>query len=138
MKESISEKISQLEEKYKLLADKLIDAIWVVDADSMTYDYITPTVERISGYSQNELIGMPVKKRMPASSYKKIVEMLSESTRQMEEGLEPVRCLEIEMIHKHGQPYWIEFRARFMKNKNRSLKIIGVASHATSLTKKIQ
>ena len=51
MSSDIDENIQKLEEKYRLLADNLID---------------TTSIERISGFTPDERIGMPVQSRQPS------------------------------------------------------------------------
>jgi len=40
--------IVDLEQKHRLIADSLLDAIWVVDADTLKFEYITDSIENIS------------------------------------------------------------------------------------------
>jgi len=49
MSKKLQEKIEELECKYRVLADNLLDAIWVLDAETLEYEYMTPSIERISG-----------------------------------------------------------------------------------------
>jgi PAS domain-containing protein len=50
MSKRLKDKIEQLEEKHRVIADNLIDAIWTLDVETQKFDYITPSIERISGY----------------------------------------------------------------------------------------
>lgn len=54
------EKLLKSEEKYKLLAENISDVIWVMDAGTMRFTYMSPSVERLRGYTAEEVISMPV------------------------------------------------------------------------------
>ncbi len=47
MSKSLKEKIKQLEKKHRIIADNLIDAIWSLDVETLKFDYITPSIEKI-------------------------------------------------------------------------------------------
>ena len=48
---SIKDKLKDLEKENRLLADNLVDAVWVVNAGNLTYEYITPSIFSITGYT---------------------------------------------------------------------------------------
>lgn len=130
MGKTIEERIKELEEKYRLLTDNLIDAIWVVDLESMTYDYVSPSIRRVSGFNADELIGTPIKHRVAEDSLGKIMAAVEEALARLEKGFDVTRTLEIEMTHKYGRSYWVEITVKILKEKNR-LKVIGVSRDIT-------
>jgi len=48
--------LRQSEERYRFLAENMVDGIWMTDAD-MVFAYANPAIERIAGYSPDEWIG---------------------------------------------------------------------------------
>jgi PAS domain S-box-containing protein len=128
-------KIKRLEEKNKLLTDNLFDAIWVIDIATMTFTYATPSIERLSGYSANEYIGLRLRERMSKKAYEEIVDLLNQSLLQLEKGIDPVKTIEVEMIHKNGALYWIEITCRLIKENDRPLKIVGISRDITQRKK---
>ncbi len=42
-----------------------------------------------------------------------------------------IRALEVELIHKNGNIYWSEVKAKFIKESGKPLKIIGVTREIT-------
>jgi len=64
MSNSLKEKIEQLEKKHRVIADNLIDAIWSLDVETLKFDYITPSIERISGYTADEYINFTLQERL--------------------------------------------------------------------------
>ncbi len=131
MSKSIEQRIKELEDKNQLLTDNLVDAIWVIDVGTMTYEYITPSIRRISGFSPEEIIGRPVQNQMAEKSYNQIKAKIDESLTQLNNGQNPRRELEVEMTHRNGTPYWVEINARLLNEKDKPLKIIGIMRDVT-------
>ena len=135
MPENIEQRIKKLEKSNQLLVDNMYDAIWVIDVASMTFEYITPSIQQISGYSSEEYIGTPIKERMSEHTYENIISGLNHSLMQVEKGAEPMQALEVEMIHKNGGLYWVEIRAKLVQEKDKALKIVGVSRDITKRKK---
>jgi len=64
------------EEKYRLLADHMKDQVWVMDLNS-NLTYISPSVEKLLGYTFDELRERPLDKLLPGASHKTAMEFLS-------------------------------------------------------------
>ena len=128
---NLKERIVDLENKYRIVADNLIDAIWIIDAETLKYEYMTPSIERISGYTADEIMTMTVKDRLTPEFLKEVATALSDESKRFEKGLKGIRKLELELIHKDGSYYWIELRARFIKDTDKPPKIIGVSRDIT-------
>ena len=126
MSKSLKEKIKQLEKKHRIIADNLIDAIWSLDVETLKFDYITPSIERISGFTADEYINFTLQERLTPESFQKITAILSEEIPRFEQGVNSIRTLEVELIHKNGNTFWAEIRVKFIKEGGKSLKIIGV------------
>ncbi len=136
MENTIEQRIKDLEEKDLLTTDNLFDAIWVIDTTLMTFSYISPSIERISGYSADEYIGTPVRERMSEEAYEKVNTVLNQSLIQLEKGPEPVLKIEVEMTHKNGGLYWVEIRGQLLQEKqDEPLKIVGVTRDITKRKK---
>ena len=64
MSNSLKDKIKQLEIKHRIIADNLIDAIWSLDVETLKIDYITPSIERISGYTADEYMNFTLQETL--------------------------------------------------------------------------
>ncbi len=126
MSKKLQEKIEELECKYRVLADNLLDAIWVVDAETLKYEYMTPSIERISGYTVDEILERTIRDRLTPASFAKVRAVLEEEKKKFDQGARTSRVLEVESINKDGQKCWLEIKARFVKEAGSSLKIVGV------------
>ncbi len=138
MSKRLKEKIEQLEEKHRLLADNLIDAIWLLDVETQKFDYITPAIERISGYTADEYMNSTMQEMLTPESFQNATAVLADEIPRFEQGVIVNRTLEVESIHKTGNIYWAEIRARFLKEAGKPLKIIGTTREITEQKKAAQ
>ncbi len=127
MSQRLKKTIMELERKHRLIADSLLDAIWVVDADTLKFEYITESIESISGYNADEYLSLRLGDRIASESFKKVISILTEEKTRFKRNpnLKDYRSLELELIHKNGSTYWVEVRVKFHKEKRQDLKIIG-------------
>ena len=135
MSEKLKTKIEKLEEKHRVVADNLLDAIWVVDIETLKFDYITPSIERISGYKEDEYKNLTLKDRLTPESYQEVEAILTEEVPRFKERIKAIRTLEVELIHKNGNTYWAEIRTKLVKESDKPLKLIGVTREITERKK---
>lgn len=132
MPKSIKDKVKTLEKQNRLLTDNLVDAIWVMDAETLTYEYTTPSIQRISGYPSEELINTSIVERLTPESLKKATDLLASELKAYEQGQRTAQSVELELVHKRGGTYWVEVRAKFLKEDGQPLKIVGITRDITS------
>ena len=128
----IKKKIKKLEEKHRLIEDNLIDAIWSVDVDTLKFDYITSSIQKISGYSADEYQKLTIQDRLTTDSFQKVAAILAEEIPKFEQGEKSIRKLDLEFLHKNGGTYWGEVMARFIKETGKPLKIVGIITDITA------
>jgi PAS domain S-box-containing protein len=126
MSEKLRERVEELEQKHRLLADNLLDALWVVDAKTHRFEYITPSIERISGYTADEYMSMTIEDMLSPESLTNALNMLAEIKAKFERGLNIVSTMEHERVNKDGSINWIETKTKFYQEKGRPLKIVGI------------
>lgn len=123
----IKDRVDDLERRYKLIAENLVDAIWVMDLETMRYDFITPSVTRLSGYSPEEYEQWSVLDRLRPDSSAVLLTALAEEKDLLDKGLSQRRTFEVEMVHKDGHPYWVEIAAKLYRDEGGRIKIAGVS-----------
>ena len=126
MAKNVTIKIKDIERKYRIITDNLVDALWVVDAETLRFEYITPSIHKISGYNADEYMKFTVLDRFTTDSYIKALKALEEEKVRFDQGIKSIRTLELELKHRDGNVYWVEIKARFLKEKGKPLKIVGV------------
>ena len=132
MPQSIKDKVKALEKTNRLITDSLVDAVWVVDADTLKYEYITPSIQKISGYAPEALIDTVVFDRLTPESSEKAKTALFEGLKDHESGEPESRSIELELVRKSGDTYWVEIRAKLAKEYGGRPKIIGITRDITT------
>ncbi len=137
MTKAIKNLMEEIEKRDRLVTENLVDAVWVMDANALTYDYITPSIHEISGYTPEELINSSFVDRLTPDSLNKCMELLKDALKEYERGKEVTRSADLELMHKNGNTYWVEIRAKFLEKPDSPLKIVGVTRDIT-IKKKIE
>ena len=126
MDSNIEKRVASIENKYRLMADRFIDAVWVVDASTMKYLFISPDIYKLRGYTQEELTGSDVKDNFTPASYKKISGLFKKAHEEWAAGIKKSYNTELEIRHKNGSYMWIEITAKFIEEQDDVLKIVGI------------
>jgi len=113
------------EEKYKALVETAADAIITLDLLGRL-TFVNPAGERISGYSEEELVGKHFRELLPAKHIPACLNVFQKALRG-----QPTPPLEIEMITKQGQRVPLELLGRPVKRGRRVVQIIGIARDIT-------
>lgn len=102
-------RLRQSEERYRLLVETSSDIIWTFDLSSMTFTYVSKSVERILGYSQDEATGdaledtfLPETRKKVMAAFDRVASGKSESDRLL---------VEAEHLRKDGGAVWVEINA---------------------------
>lgn len=126
MRANYNGRYKKLEDKYRLITDNLIEAIFVLDAESLEFDYINPRIEKISGYTAEEYRNITIKDRLLPDSYQKALRLIERAKERYRQGSNETQTVEVELTHKDQSAYWAEIRARISEDRDRPLKIIGI------------
>jgi PAS domain S-box-containing protein len=132
-------KIKDNEERYRLLADNVTDVIWILDVASLQFSYVSPSVQRLQGYSPEELKKLPLSDVLPPASFKLATDAISEELIEAQTPhAEPFRSrtLELEGYCKDGSTVWFEVTASFLRNN--SNEIISVLGISRDISERIQ
>jgi len=121
----LGQKLKQAEERYRLVAENLVDAIWVLDAASMQYLYVSPSVEGLRGYSAEEVMGGGLERHLTPQSLAKVKAAMAEEIAFFQRGVRRKRVLELKMLRKDGGEMWVEVIGRLFEQDGR-LCVIGV------------
>lgn len=102
------------EKRYQLLAENSIDAIWIMDP-LLNFTYISPAVERMTGYTPEEWIGTNLSQHATRSEFLK---MAAQAVRAMR-GLftSDFAIFTANMLHKDGSEIPVEIIGRILYNE---------------------
>jgi len=133
-RKNAEEAMKQSEEKYRLLADHMKDQVWLMDLN-LKVTYISPSVEKLFGYTLEELRDISLNKLLSPTSLKIAGDFYST---ELSKALATTsnhslkRLLELEFICKNGQILWIESTFSFIRDDNgKPLAILGEGREIT-------
>ena len=98
------ETLRDSESKYQFLAESMADVVFTLDINLVT-TYVSPSIERMLGYTPAERIAQKVDQQLTPKSQKLVFETLAaELDREKEKGADPdrSRTMELEYYHKDG------------------------------------
>lgn len=121
--------LSESEQKYRLLANNVTDVIWSVDMD-LRYNYISPSIEKMCGYTPEEVMEIPLEQSFTPASYQKVIAIFSRE-RSRDGGSAALTnrsaVLELDICHKSGKIIPVEVNASFLRAESGSpTGIIGI------------
>lgn len=117
------------EEKYRLLAENISDVVWVLDTNTMSFKYISPSAEKLRGYTAEEAMAQSLEEQMMPESYQTIMEKYPKRIANFLAG-DPsavTKTDEILQPRKDGSAVWTEVVSTIVRNKEGGLDILGVS-----------
>jgi len=122
----------EAEEQYRLITDYSADIIYRFTIANEQYTYVSPSVERLLGYTERELLALNPRDILTPESYKRQRdEMLKDVQRGMSHG-----TLQLEVIHKNGHIIPAEVHASLIfDEKGEPVEIVGVVRDITERKK---
>ncbi len=116
------ERLRESENRYRLLAENVNDVIWVLDIDSLTMTYVSPSVEKVMGFTPEEIMAMTIDQYLTPESFDHTAAVLGQAVEEVRTGqIDPHnygQTLEIEEYHKDGSIIPVEVTAGLMVDGN--------------------
>ena len=127
------EKIRKSEELYRLLADNTNDVIWIMDIASGQFTYVSPSVERLRGFTPEEVVSQNIREVMTDESYARIVQGLPHYLKLVKEGTAtPYHVSRVDQPHRNGSIIPTEVVTTFLKEPDgRIIRVLGVSRNIT-------
>ena len=137
-KKTINKAIEE-EKKYQTLINNIHDIIWTLDLQLNT-TYVSPSIEKVLGYTPEERINQKVSQQLTPESLQRAQKALLAQL-QAEEHEDPDRNpkVELEYYHKDGTTRWLENSITGIRNeKGELIGIQGVSRDITERKKAIK
>jgi PAS domain S-box-containing protein len=121
------------ERHYRLLADNATDVIWTLDLRTRRFTYLSPSVERLRGFTVEEGLREPMEQSLSPESLAKVLEVLSRVGTPQEEdphvGIYYLRC-------KDGSMKPVDMTTTLLRDESgRPVQVLGVSRDATNRVK---
>ncbi len=130
--------LKQNETRYRLLADHMKDQVWLMDFN-LEVIYVSPSVEKLLGYTFEELKKTSLSKLLVPESYQKAKNFFS---KEMPVALAAPpeyvldRSVELEFCCKDGRIVWGEIKFSFIRDANR--KPVSILGEGRDITERKQ
>jgi PAS domain S-box-containing protein len=117
------------EKRYRLLAEHSSDVIWSYDLNEKRLTYVSPSVERVFGYTADEAMELPMEAWNPPKSLEKLFAALNEELILDQSGKgHGSREIEIVQFHKDGTRIPIGITASLVRNgQGHPTAVVGVS-----------
>ncbi len=118
--ESSTADLRASERRYRLLAENVSDIIWTLSLETMRFNYISPSIRRIRGFTPEEAMDMSLEETLSPQSLKMVIDALgNELARDGKEGVDPnrSRTMEVQESCKDGTYTWTETTMTFIRDK---------------------
>jgi len=125
--------LKKSEEIFRFIAENMGDIVWILDLNLAT-TYVSPSIERVLGFSQEERKKQPVETMMTPASLMRAKELLGRELQREVMGVDPGRSvtLEVEYYHKDGSIVWMENDMKAMRGVDGELiGLYGVSRNVT-------
>jgi diguanylate cyclase (GGDEF)-like protein/PAS domain S-box-containing protein len=112
--------LEESERRYRLIAEYATDLIWTTDM-SLHYTYVSPSVQRLRGYTVEEAMAHKVEEDLCPPSLQVAMKALAEEMeRERAEKKAPYRWRTLELEHycKDGSTVWLEVNTTFMRDED--------------------
>jgi PAS domain S-box-containing protein len=132
------EALRRSEEKYRLLADHMKDQVWLMDLN-LKVSYVSPSVEKLLGYTIEEIKKLPLKKLLVADSLQKAMELFSnEVPTALAAPSDYIfdRSVELKFKCKDGRSVWGEVKFSFIRDE--SGKPVSILCESRNITERKQ
>lgn len=105
--------LQESEKRYRLLAENIDDVIWRSDL-TLDWDYISPSTARLTGFTSEEAMNMPIEEKVTPASLEKVMhlrqEVLDDLKTNPDQDLS--KQLEVEYLCKDGSTVWTEINVK--------------------------
>lgn len=126
-RKKIEEALEKSEEQYRLLADNMTENVWLMDLNTKKTVYVSPSVEKMHGYTMDEFKDMSLRKILTEESFEKMVNaFVTELPKAMATAPPAIHkfSLELQCRHKVGHLMWIYSTLSFIRDDNGNPSLI--------------
>lgn len=127
--ETTQAQLQKSEAQYKLLTENMADVVWMLDIQTMQFKYVSPSVERLHGYTPEEIMAQPVQMFMNPAALTEMAARLPGRLKAFLAGEHEsdVQINEVEQPSKNGPPVWVEIVTTLIADSQNNIQLVGVS-----------
>lgn len=125
--------LRESEARYRILAENANDVIWVMNAMTQKYTYISPSVTKLRGYTPEEIMQQPFSASLTPESQKIVVDKMNVEIPKflsMESG-NLYSITEVDQPCKDGSIVNTEVTTTYIRNEKGEVEIVGISRDIT-------
>ncbi len=126
--------IRDSEARYRLMADNTADVIWILDLGTNQFTYVSPSVQRLRGFTAQEVLRQPMDEILTPESAAHVAALLPPEIEALERGDEKARInvTEIEQPCKDGSVVATEVTTTLLTGADGHIdRVLGVSRDIT-------
>jgi PAS domain S-box-containing protein len=125
--------LAKSEDQFALVVENITDVIWTMDLDTMRLTYMTPSVERLLGYTPHEALDVELEELLPPDSLERVRATLSSGIESIAHGdTLGLRVTEVDQRRKDGSIVATEVTTRFLPTPDGRLHaVLGITRDIT-------
>ncbi len=130
------ETLRKSEEKFRFLAEKMVDIVWILDREFRT-TYVSPSIENVLGFTPEERKLQSLEEMITPASLQKVQELyLTELRKEQEQNIDSNRSvtIEVEYFCKDGSTVWMENIVKLIGDSGG--KIVGMHGVSRDITER--
>ncbi len=136
LEEMVEDRTRELQveqQKYQLLAETTSDVTWSLDVRTLRFDYISPSVEKLRGYTADEAAALDLEQTLAPLSLSEMQKDIPQRIEHFMAGddAEKDKIYKLEQICKDGSTIWTEVATTLVVFPQGDLKIVGVTRDIT-------
>jgi polar amino acid transport system substrate-binding protein len=127
-----NEEINKAYKQYAWLAENMDDVVWVMGIDSK-FIYVSPSVEKLRGYTVEEVMQQSFEELICESSRENVINAMGASIETVQRGEMPLmKIVRVEQPCKDGSTVWTEVNSRLIVDEDTGeMRFIGLTRDIT-------
>ncbi len=117
---STEQALRKSEGKYRVLTESMQDVVWILDTTTMYYTYVSPSIQKLRGYTPEEVISEPVYASLSPEAAESLKKTVNRRKADFLSGkVPPDRYYsdENKLLCKDGSTIWAEVSANYYLNE---------------------
>jgi diguanylate cyclase (GGDEF)-like protein/PAS domain S-box-containing protein len=122
--------LSDREAHYRNLTETMKDVVWILDAETLRFTYVSPSIQLLRGYTPEEIMVHSLSTAVAPEDAERLTQTIRDNREKFLSGVlgpNDYQTTEIEQMRKDGTRVWTEVIARYVKNdKTGAVEVHGV------------